>query len=320
MRLFDACRCVEDVNRVKLDPTGTAALRKRFNTMINMHWRRARIMVRNAVMTQNILGLTSGPSIAAPAALGGASTIQIFQRWIDSVLGNTVLEGEGSYIRQYIKAGYDAGIKHAERELGQRIVVTQDIDRVATLSTLAYVELQGIVEAVSQQVVRVVANSLLTKKPAAKVVKRIQAVIDSVGVSRSTAMVELLVVKAFGEATLDAYDAVGIAKVGLVTEKIAGRRMSDARRLRTGPGSRIPRNRTPSPSTIRRIRRVERNFEKIGKVNVETAEDDKVCQVCEDIAADGPYTINDARSLIPAHPRCRCIFVPVLPGDDDDKE
>jgi hypothetical protein len=45
-------------------------------------------------------------------------------------------------------------------------------------------------------------------------------------------------------------------------------------------------------------------------VNVLTAGDDDVCQDCEDIAAEGPYDIDEARDLIPAHPNCRCAFVP----------
>jgi len=46
-------------------------------------------------------------------------------------------------------------------------------------------------------------------------------------------------------------------------------------------------------------------------VNVLTAGDDKVCPRCEDIADSGPYTIDEARGLIPAHPSCRCAFDPV---------
>lgn len=45
-------------------------------------------------------------------------------------------------------------------------------------------------------------------------------------------------------------------------------------------------------------------------VNVLTAGDDRVCDVCDDIAADGPYSLDEAQGLIPAHPNCRCAFVP----------
>jgi hypothetical protein len=45
-------------------------------------------------------------------------------------------------------------------------------------------------------------------------------------------------------------------------------------------------------------------------VEVLTAGDDDVCPECEGISEDGPYDIDDAYDLIPAHPHCRCAFVP----------
>jgi hypothetical protein len=47
----------------------------------------------------------------------------------------------------------------------------------------------------------------------------------------------------------------------------------------------------------------------MGRLDVLTQGDDRVCDVCDEISSSGPYTINEARSLIPAHPRCRCLFV-----------
>lgn len=51
-------------------------------------------------------------------------------------------------------------------------------------------------------------------------------------------------------------------------------------------------------------------------VNVITFGDDLVCGVCERIAEEGPYTIEDARTLIPAHGgpdhNCRCKLVPYV--------
>jgi hypothetical protein len=50
------------------------------------------------------------------------------------------------------------------------------------------------------------------------------------------------------------------------------------------------------------------------EVDVETAGDDDVCIICEGIAEDGPYELDEAEGLIPAHPWCRCAFVPAGKG------
>jgi hypothetical protein len=41
-----------------------------------------------------------------------------------------------------------------------------------------------------------------------------------------------------------------------------------------------------------------------------TAQDDKVCQACEDAADESPYSIDEAQALIPLHPNCRCSVTP----------
>lgn len=67
----------------------------------------------------------------------------------------------------------------------------------------------------------------------------------------------------------------------------------------------------PDPDEQDRAERANRRFASAeGDLDVLTAGDDKVCPICDRISHGGPYTINRARSLIPAHPNCRCMFVP----------
>ena len=46
------------------------------------------------------------------------------------------------------------------------------------------------------------------------------------------------------------------------------------------------------------------------EVELVTAGDENVCTLCEDAA--GKYTLEEARGLLPIHPRCRCRFIPEL--------
>jgi hypothetical protein len=159
--------------------------------------------------------------------------------------------------------------------------------------------------------VRAVANGLLHAKSSAFIATSIRGIIRKIGIVRSNALADMLVVKAFNEAALDVYAAAGHTHVGVLAEMRAKFMAVDARG--TGPGSRISRTSTPSVRTIQRIRKAEKAAAKmLGKrVGIRTAGDDDVCPICEDIEDDGPYPIDTARSLIPAHPHCRCAFVPV---------
>lgn len=52
-------------------------------------------------------------------------------------------------------------------------------------------------------------------------------------------------------------------------------------------------------------------FQKDEMVEVVTMDDEKVCPICEKIQKQGPYKVGEARTLIPAHPNCRCLLQPV---------
>lgn len=73
--------------------------------------------------------------------------------------------------------------------------------------------------------------------------------------------------------------------------------------MKAGPGARVSREEVPSASTIARVEAAQKRLELMlgaGLVDVITADDP--CPECEDIAADSPYTLDEAEGLIPAHP------------------
>ena len=59
------------------------------------------------------------------------------------------------------------------------------------------------------------------------------------------------------------------------------------------------------------------SFERLGIEEVgmlaefSTAQDERVCAECDYLESGGPYPIAQARGMIPAHPNCRCAWVPV---------
>jgi hypothetical protein len=75
----------------------------------------------------------------------------------------------------------------------------------------------------------------------------------------------------------------------------------------------------PKEGVQAKAERAEASFAKLGgEWDVQTANDDKVCKRCQEISDNGPYSLGEARSLIPAHPNCRCVFVPAGELEDAD--
>lgn len=323
------CRCcVGDKRTVLVDPTNTGKLRAKFRAMMGQRWNQMRELTKLMLNKQDLLALKSGGllQVSAPALTGAGSKIDIFQRWFDLALENAVLQKDGSWMRVFLAEGFAAGTTFGQLQAKTLRVSSMSGHRVEALQSLARAELQGVMEAVSQQAVRVVSNGLLTSQRPMQITRAVLNLIETIGHRRSNAMIELLVVRAHAEASLDVYEAAGLKIVGLLPEARALARVSrnaqaqsktpikakDAKRGRSGPGSRSKRTQAPSRSTIGRIRRAElATARRLGEnVNVRTAGDNDVCPICEAISESGPYTINRARSLIPAHPHCRCVFVP----------
>lgn len=326
-----ACTCcVDDARVVKSDPTGTADQRRAFTAFFAQRWRVIRGLVKAMLVDQDLLQLKPGalgPVSSASLSMQAGSKTEAFQRWFDYVLNEHMLGRDGSQLRPHVIDAYVAGSSYAQNTLGRIIFTAAANERANLLLRLTIVELQGVMEAVSQQAVRAVANGLLRGHKPAKIMRAVFDRIERIGMTRCVSIVEYMVVRTFNEAVLDTYAAAGVKMVGLVPERVRKRPIGDAepiddarkrrkkrrykKRAETvNPGSRVSRTQTPSRRTIERIRKTEEKIEKLGLVNVRTAGDDDVCIVCEEIAENGPYDINTARSLIPAHPHCRCTFVP----------
>lgn len=333
MNFHATCLCDADKRR---DPTGTLPLRDKFLSDLNKRWDALKRLAVDAIGKSDILGLggVTAQSIlhsaqrTPHAPLPTANKVKDFQLWIDEAMRQIVLDKDGAWTRPYIETASRMAKTRAEALTGRTALVRES--RVRDLSSLTVVELQGIMEAVSQQTVRVLAHDLMANARPARIARDVARRIDKIGRERGRMMVAYMVVKAFNSSTLDAFRSLGIKKVGVVAEKLkikngphgktladmwiadAARKTKQARHGKTGQFQ--PYTPFPSKREYESILRREANLQKLELVEVLTAGDEFVCQVCQDISEDGPYTIDEAESLIPAHGDCRCAFVP---ADDD---
>jgi hypothetical protein len=302
------------------DPTQTGDLRRKFRTDIGNRIRVLKRLLRSALVTHDILGFSSvtvntisalanAPASSQISGVRGAATgsnkLDAFQNWLWTAIGEVFIgrPGTQSWTASYIRAAYDKGWMRAQTLSGQ--LLAPDHDRLDTLVNMTYSELEGIADVMYQQANRELTNAMLNSVRAPQMYNAIAARLDAIGATRGRAMAATMVVRAYSEATLDGYAAAGLAKVGVVAEtkpkgvvKDAMTMLFDASKKRKG---KTKKAKAAAPDEA---------FPE--EVDVLTAGDDLVCPICEDIANSGPYDILDARGLIPAHPNCRCAFIPAF--------
>lgn len=272
------------------DPTGTLPLRNRFKRDLDQRFGKLKRLAAEAIAT-GIVGPATPASIAhsamqAQRSLPGGDEVKHFAAWIDEAMRQVVLGGDGGWTAPFIAAAAVMAQARAGKLIGRDVVV--DDKRTKHLASLTVTELQGVCEAVSQQTTRVLAHALLTHWKPGKIARTVCERIDKVGRTRSRMVAEYMVVKAFSAATLDAFRSAGIGKVGTLAERVKVKQ--------TAHGKVLAKDRERSPD--------------LELTEVITAGDNDVCPICEDISDDGPYDIDEAEDLIPAHSGCRCAFVP----------
>lgn len=285
-----------DARRVQRDPTNTRGIRRELRASLDRRWRGVKGLLRDA-WRQDVFGFERLNAQSLQNTITGGGQIQAFQSFFDAALQRVVI-GDRQWLAPHISKGYEAGVSAAHARLPTTNAPAA-ILRDEMLATAAFVELQGVVEAVSQQAVRTVSNGSIERVRAMPLLRAINKRIDAIGQVRGHALADYWVVKAHATGTLDTLEIAGVSRVATIPEHVRTlkkRQVGDAK---------LPSIRT----LLRRENKLERTLGG-GKVNVLTAFDNDVCPVCEEISENGPYTINTARGLIPAHPHCRCAFVP----------
>lgn len=297
---------VHDAPSPSRDPTGTRPVRRSLETSASRRWRLLELATRDVVVDRDAFGFRPG----SPTVLDSDGKLRAFEAWFDSSIRSIVV-GDGTWFAGHVVRGYTMGQRRGEK--------IASVPSAASVSTLRVVieaarsDFQGIAAAVTQQVVRAAAAVIVAKLPPSQLYRSVLDVIRRVGVVRTRLFSSYVVVRAHAAGTLDALESAGVVSVGLEVEGVPVIRVGDLRPMGPGRAKKKLRTRTKRPvrSGRRRaaIERAEQKLEKLRRVHVQTAGDDEVCPICEAIEEEGPYTIDQARNLIPAHPNCRCAFV-----------
>ncbi len=317
------CSCGNHISTnavLQFDPTRTLALRKAFVADMNRRFKWLTKLITQAIVTQDVFGIAPNPVSFAdnrvPIPNGSLpghrafafntsqQKVSSFMDWLREQEAKGILQIttipqvglpiESAWTDLYIEDSYKRGIIRGRYEMGKAGFPVQPlestggisvsmstpfhVDRVGMLYARTFEELKGITASMDSQISRVLAQGIADgdgpRLLARKLTKTITGPLGDLGITDTL-----------------------------------GRFIPAQRRAQTLARTEIIR--AHHQATIQEYE----NFGVEGvvvKAEWSTAGDDRVCVECAGLEGR-TYELQTIRSMIPLHPNCRCIALPVLP-------
>ena len=292
------------------DPTRTLTLRNAFVSDMNRRFAALIRVIREAIVDQDCFGLRVQTYAELTPPLPQqfnfprtADKVNAFMEWLRRQVDKGILETadfqrigsavEPAWTNIYIQDSYKRGVLRAQSELrkaGYLVPPTGPfntieaimsapfhIDRVGLAYTRAFSKLEGITAAMDMQISEILAQGLVDGDGAALLARKITSTISG----------------------------ANMGELGL-TDSL-GRFIPARRRAQTLARTEIVR--AHHMANIQEYK----NWGVDGVTVIAefvTAGDDRVCEECAGYHGNR-YTLKEAEYLIPVHPNCRCIVIPV---------
>jgi len=305
--MCNTCINTINTNTGQYDPTRTLTLRNMFANKMKGKFRTLRGSIRTAVTTQDVFGLVnplvqSVPSRKAFEFLTSKGKIEAFMVWLQQQVDAGVLEISNfptlgtalssHWTDMYIQTAYRTGISRAYTEMkkaGYSVPDMEDLgglntifsmpihaDRVGILFARVFSDLKGITDAMDMQISRVLAQGMADGKSPILIAKELTRTISG-----------------------------PVGDLGL-TDTL-GRFIPAQRRAEMLARTEIIRAHHQGMVNTYESFGIEGVFVKAELI---TAGDSSVCIECADLEGI-VFTLAEIRNVIPVHPLCRCISLPV---------
>ena len=295
----------------KSDPTRTTVLRnawvramdKRFNDLIRV--------IRKAIVEDDCFGLLpdtyaalSSPGRNAFDFPRTSEKLQAFMDWLTGEIEKGILETaqytrigssvEPAWTNIYVQDSYKRGVLRGRSELnsaGYKVTPVSDvfggidailgtgfhIDRVGLLYTRVFSDLKGITANMDTQISRILSQGLVDGDHPRILAKKIIATIDGVGSQK-----------------LGVTDSLG----RFIPAKRRAAMLARTEVIRAHHAANIQEYMNWGARGVHVV------------AEFVTAGDDRVCAECAGYHGNR-YSLKEAQHLIPVHPNCRCIVIPV---------
>lgn len=279
------------------DPTRTSTLRKVFVREANKRFNTLNASIKKALIDKDVFGIdiqTNAVNKNAFAALPDGDKIDAFVTWLRLEVENNVLQKyrsgyrETAWFNPYVDSIYRTGILRGRAELRkagydvpvissieQELALKYNKDRLNLLYSTFYNDLQTITDDLASHISKILGDSFIRKESNKVIAKKISDVITGTSNKKLTKL-------------LGKY--VGIKNRAEILVRTEVTRIHHL-------------------ATIQEYRNAE--VESVAVLGeFATMKDDKVCSICAGF--DGTIlTLDEAEALIPIHPLCRCMVLPV---------
>lgn len=168
--------------------------------------------------------------------------IEAFRNWLQSQLAYVSGERptDNDWWNEYILQGYAKGagrayqdVKNAgqwnkeqgafysgtkEEFLRSSFAQPAQREKVKLLTSRVFTDLKGITDTMSQQLVRTLADGLVTGMGPRQLAKELSDRVDKIGITRANAMARTEIIRAHAEGQLDAFKNMGVEEIGVAVE------------------------------------------------------------------------------------------------------
>lgn len=223
-----------------LDPTRTIMLRRKFALAMRKRFNRVKSLIITSINKNDCFGLKTledGDANLFPIPYGkfqykrDYQKIEEFLLWLQEMIergildvgyGENMLSGTTPWTNIYIRSAYIRGIVQARQDLknaGISGISTEEeaittafnsfanVERVALIYTRTFNELEGVTDAMSTQISRVLSEGIATGQSPYTMAKKIADRVDKIGISRAELISRTETIYAFNNATLMEYEA-----------------------------------------------------------------------------------------------------------------
>lgn len=271
----------------KTDPTQTLTLRRKFERDLDKRFNQLKRLISASLIGNDALGLkTNAPAESGAFAFTrSAQKVDAFMAWLREQQQELIFEirrgtrravtGSNLWADVYIDTAYQRGLASAASRL------------------------QGVGVSVSDNWL----NSAFFRPVHA----------DSIGLLYSRVFSDLRGITEAMDSQISRVLAQGLAE-GRASDSIARDLMDRVDKVGKTRARMLARTEIVNAVSEASLNSYEEaGLEGVGlEAEFSTSGDEAVCEKCEALAAAGPYTIAQARGLIPAHPSCRCAWLPIV--------